>query len=115
MNKFEIPIFELTIELYKTLHILRGKIPKQDRFTIWQKCENKIIDIIESLLLASQLPKNQKLPKLDNASKDLNILRVLIRLTKEVKTIDNKKYTQIEKIINETGRMLGGWIKSVNS
>ncbi len=115
MNKFEIPIFELAIELYKTLHISRGKIPKQDRFTIWQKCENKIIDIIESLLLASQLPKNQKLPKLDNVSKNLNILRVLIRLTKEVKTIDNKKYTQIEKIINETGRMLGGWIKSVNS
>ena len=112
MQKFEVPIFELTIELYKTLHMSRGKVPKQDRFTIWQKCENKVINIIESLLLASQMPKNQKLPQLDNASKELNILRVLIRLTKEVRTIDNKKYTQIEKIINEIGRMLGGWIKS---
>lgn len=39
----------------------------------------------------------------------------LIRLTKEVRTIDNQKYTQLEKIINEIGRMLGGWIKSTKS
>lgn len=115
MKKFEIPIFELAIELYKTLHISRAKIPKQDRFTIWQKCENQVIDIIESLLFASQLPKNKKLTKLNSASQELNILRVLIRLTKEVKTIDNNKYTQIEKIINGIGRMLGGWINSANN
>lgn len=115
MKKFEVPIFELAIELYKTLHISRTKIPKQDRFTIWQKCENQVIDVIELLLLASQLPKNQKLPKLQDASRELNILRVLIRLTKEVRTIDNSKYTQIEKIINEIGRMLGGWINSTNN
>jgi len=31
---------------------------------------------------------------------------------KEIKVIDNKKYTAIETIIDEIGRMLGGWIKS---
>jgi hypothetical protein len=31
---------------------------------------------------------------------------------KEVKTIDNKKYILLEEMVDEIGRMLGGWIKS---
>lgn len=42
----------------------------------------------------------------------LNVLRVLIRLTKDVKAIDNKKYIALETNIDEIGRMLGGWIRS---
>jgi len=40
------------------------------------------------------------------------MLRVFIRLLKDVKTIDNKKYVTLENIVDEIGRMLGGWIKS---
>jgi len=31
---------------------------------------------------------------------------------KEVKTIDNKKYATLQELVDEIGRMLGGWIKS---
>jgi hypothetical protein len=32
---------------------------------------------------------------------------------KDVKAIDNKKYTIIQSEVDEIGRMLGGWIKSL--
>lgn len=113
MQTLEIPIFKKVVELYKTFHLFRAKIPKQDRFTIWQKCENIILDILDCLLLANQVPKDSKLSVLEKMSLKLNILRVFIRIAKEVKTIDNKKYVKLETIIDEVGRMLGGWIKSV--
>jgi len=56
--------------------------------------------------------KAEKLPILEKASVKLNFLRVFFRLMKEVKTIDNKKYTALQELVDETGRMLGGWIKS---
>ena len=112
MNEFDIPIFKKTYDLYKTFYSYRGTIPKQDRYTIWAKCENTILEIIEEILRASQSYKIEKLPALNHASLKLNLLRVSFRLMKEVRAIDNKRYVILEGQIDEIGRMLGGWIKS---
>ena len=115
MEELEIPIFKKTYELYKTFYSFRAAIPKQDRYTLWQRCENLILDILEGILLASQLSRGEKLPTLQNTSLKLNFLRVFLRLAKETKTIDNRKYLQLEETVDEIGRMLGGWIKSTRT
>jgi len=115
MQTLEIPIFKKTMELYKTCHLFRNSVPKQDRFTLWQKCENNILEMLEYLLIANQLPKEEKLPQLEKMNINLNLLRVFLRIAKEVKAIDNKKYVCLEKIVDEIGRMLGGWIKSTKN
>ena len=115
MQELEIPIFKKTYELYKTFYGYRASIAKQDRYTIWQRCENLVLDILEGILQASQLSRDQKLPILTNVSTKLNFLRVFLRLAKEVKAIDNKKYLTLEEIVDEIGRMLEGWIKSSSS
>ena len=112
MDDFDIPIFKKTYELYKTFYGYRDSIPKQDRHTIWQRCDTIILDVLENILLASQTYKMEKMPMLEKASLKLNFLRVFLRLMKEVKTIDNKKYAALQESIDEVGRMLGGWIKS---
>jgi len=112
MEEFDTPIFKKTYELYKTFYSYRNTVSKQDRYTLWQRCENLILDVLESILWASQLSKTDKLPILKKASLWLNFLRVFLRLSKEVKAIDNKKYTLLQEIVDEIGRMLGGWIKS---
>ena len=112
MNDFDIPIFKKTYDLYKTFYGYRDSVTKQDRYTIWQRCENIILDILENILLASQIYKAEKLPILEKVSLKLNFLRVFFRLMKEVKTIDGKKYVALQELVDEIGRMLGGWIKS---
>lgn len=112
-NDLDIPIFKKSYDLYKTFYSYRSDISKQDRHTIWVRCENGILDVLEGILLASQSAKTEKLTILQTASVKLNILRVLIRLTKDVKAIDNRKYLTLETNIDEIGRMLGGWIRSV--
>jgi hypothetical protein len=112
MDEFDIPIFKKTYDFYKIFYGYRNTVSKQDRYTLWQRCENLILDILEGILYASQLSKADKLPILEKTSTKLNFLRVFLRLCKEVKTIDNKKYVILQEIIDEIGRMLGGWIKS---
>jgi len=65
------------------------------------------------MLLASQLPRTEKLPILNGVSAKLNLLRITLRLAKDVQVIDLKKYIALQTIIDEIGRMLGGWIKSI--
>ena len=112
MDDFDIPIFKKTYDLYKTFYGYRDSVAKRDRYTALQRCDNIILDILEGILVASQSYKAEKLPGLEKASVKLNFLRVFLRLMKEVKTIDNKKYAALQELTDEIGRMLGGWIKS---
>lgn len=113
MDNFDIPIFKKSYELYQTFHAYRDTIKKLDRHTIWERSEKAILDIIEGILAASEAYKAQKLPILKHVSVKLNLLRVFFRLAKDSKIIDIKKYVALEELVDEIGRMLGGWIHSI--
>ena len=42
----------------------------------------------------------------------LDLLKVLLRLSKDTQAINDKEYLELQEILAEIGRMLGGWIKS---
>lgn len=47
------------------------------------------------------------------ASDKTDLLKYLLRLAYEIKSINLKKYLLLEEKIIEIGKMLGGWIKSI--
>ena len=108
----DIPIFTKSYELYKIFYGYLPTFPKKDRYTLGQKCENILLDLIEAIMLASSLSKQEKPPILKQASLKLDLLKVLFRLGKDLKILDNKKYLVLEGYLQEIGRMLGGWIKT---
>jgi hypothetical protein len=112
MNDTDIPILKKSYDLYKLLYDCRKHVPKQDRYAMWQHCEVMTLAVIECLLSASQTPRKDKLPILEQASLKLNLLRVFVRLAKELHIIDSKKYVCIQVDIDEMGKMLGGWIRT---
>lgn len=111
-SDLDIPIFRKSYDLYKTFYGFRGSVPKQDRYTVWQRCETLILEVLEGILYASQTSKAEKLPFLEKTSMKLNFLRVFVRLMKDTKAVDSKKYLVLEAQIDEIGRMLGGWIRA---
>lgn len=115
MDEFDIPIFKKTYELYKTVNQYRTTVPKQDRYTVWQKCENTVLAVLEGILLASQISKQEKLPVLEKTSIKINLFRVFLRLAHDTKLIDDKKHAYLQENTDEIGRMLGGWIKQTKS
>ena len=113
MDEFDIPIFKKAYELYKEFYLCVRSFPRHDKFSLGHKCELTISEVIENILQASQQIKGDKLPYLDKASVKLNIFRIYIRLAKEVRALDSKKYVAIQEMTDEIGRMLGGWRRSV--
>ena len=109
----ELPILKKAYELYKTFHGYRKVLPKLDRFTIFERSENLIIDVVELCTEAGYGKGTNKVPILDRASVKLNTLRLTIRLMKDTGSLDLKKYTILQLLVDEIGRMLGGWIRSM--
>jgi hypothetical protein len=109
----DIPIFHRSYDLYKLLHSYQARIPKLQRYTIWQKCENTTLTLLEALIDTGHRKGADRLESLYILSNKLDLLKVLIRLAKDTRAIDNAQYLEIEKIMQEIGKMIGGWIKSV--
>ena len=106
------PIFKKTYDLFKEFYAFELDFPKKDRYTLGQKCENCILEVLDGLMVAAQSPKDKKLQVLENVSNKLDMLKVFIRLLSDLKILNEKRYIYCQGYIQEIGKMLGGWIKS---
>ena len=85
---------------------------KKNRYTLGQKLDKTALDILESFFLIPKTKGVEKISLLHRASAKLEILKVFVRLAKDTQALDNKKYLQLEQILVEVGKMLGGWIRA---
>lgn len=100
--------------MYKQLHAWVHLFPKVERHSLGIKIEALSLELIEELFYANELPNALKKAKLHQVSAKLNLLKILIRLGLETGCLDNKKYLTLQTMLQEIGRMLGGWIRSVS-
>ena len=71
------------------------------------------LDLIELIIKEGTTSKEKELPHLEKAVIYLDLLKVFIRLAKDVEALDGKKYTTLQQKLQEIGRMIGGWKKSI--
>jgi hypothetical protein len=115
MDNFDVPIFKKTYDLYKEFYICLKSFPKQDKYSLGEKCNLILIEILGHLLETGRLDGLEKLSCLEKISVKLNLFRVYIRLAKDIRALENKKYVSIQEMVDEIGRMLGGWIRKTKS
>jgi hypothetical protein len=109
----DVPIIQKVYDFYKVFFLQIDHLPKKSREVLTQKIEQLIIELLELLSFAGLSPANIKAQSLNQASIKLDFLKILIRMLYELKTINQAKYLELENHLQEVGKMLGGWIKSL--
>jgi len=105
----DMKIFHKTYEFIKWLHTLLNKFPKSEKYTMAQKIENTSLNFLESIIQSNNdFDKKQSLQK---AIIELDKLRIFFRLSKDLQFISFDQYEYGSNLINEIGKMLGGWYK----
>ncbi len=110
-----LPIINKTYEAYKTIIDLNNKLEKRRKYSIGLSLENSILDCMESLVMAKNAPKTLKAGYLIKAGSKLEVSTLKLRLLLELRFINETKIFQLHTQFDEIGRMLGGWLKSVQS
>jgi len=87
--------------------------PKDSRYTLGTKIDNLFLETTELIIGGSYSDKIEKLISLKKASVKLDLLKFFLQIAWEIKSLDNKKYIKLSEKLNEVGKMLGGWIKSL--
>lgn len=97
--------------LYQKLYELGKRLPKRERFGIWQKIENICLEILELAIAAAYEEGSNKTIFLKQARIKIEILKNLLRNCCEVRTLDDKNYLFFSVEIITISKMVSGWIK----
>ncbi len=90
-------------------------IPKGSRYTIGSRIENKFLDLLEFSYTAYFTEKDTKSKRISECIFVLDIIKFLISVAWEGKLVSNKHYEEVALKLDEVGKMLGGWRKSLKT
>ena len=100
-------------DFYRLFHGLLNKFPKNEKYTLGQTIEQTTLDIIKDIFACSSPERLVRKSYLNSASVKLDLLKLLVRLAYDIKTINQGAYLRTQTLLQEIGRMLGGWIRSI--
>jgi len=97
-------------ELIRWLIPQLDKFPRQRRFTLGERLEGALLDVLESLLEAAYTRAKQQ--ALQRANLRLEIARHLWRLAHELEIVSTRRYAHGAGLMDALGRQIGGWLRS---
>ena len=89
------------------------KFPRSHRFVLGDRIENLALEILE-LLIEAAYTRN-KSAQLRRAGIQLEKMRYLIRMSKDLELLSIRQYQFVAEQIDEVGRMVGGWLRHQES
>lgn len=94
--------------LWSCHHIAR--FPRSYRFTLGERLERRLYDVLENLLEAKY--SRERAALLRRVNLDRELLRFQFRLARELKCLALDSYGYAARTVNEVGQMVGGWLKA---
>lgn len=104
-------LMEKLEELAAYSHIALLQFPKTEKFLLCAEIRKTIDVIIRGVVTAWK--KYHKKTTLTDTDIEVEMLRVLVRRSWRLKYINNHRFEVWARHVDEMGRMLGGWIRSV--
>lgn len=108
--KEDYPIFVKWFEATDWILDTVEKFPKSVRFTISGRIANMALDVMESIIEAIYTKNRAYI--LERINLYIEKLRVMFRLSYKRRYLSGQQYEYVSELLNETGKMIGGWKKS---
>jgi hypothetical protein len=89
------------------------KFPRSQKFLLGDRIQTTALDVLERLVEATYT--RARGPMLTAANLGIEKLRILFRLSLDLKLLDMRRYEHAARSLDEIGRMIGGWRKVSNA
>jgi hypothetical protein len=110
------PIYTVLCEIVGWSMDRTADLPKSQRFTFGQRLDNLSLDALQLGVKAIRARRrSQKIECVQELDLLLEQLRALWRLVNERGWISRQQLTFIQSRLDETGRMVGGWLGQLSS
>ncbi len=96
--------------IYYMLNVIL-KLPRVEKFNIGNEFKNSMYQTLENILFIEKIEKEKRLYYLNIIDTKINYQRIMLRIMKENRWIDEKKFKVAFNLLYEIGKILGGLIK----
>jgi len=109
MEKFI--LHQKTYDFVLWLYPIINRLPKNHRQILGKKLEEEGLSLLVSLINANNARGIERDFFQKLSSNELDLLRILLRLTKDLRLMSVKQYLLGSEKLNEIGRMLNCWMR----
>lgn len=85
--------------------------PKEYKYSLGDKIKNETIELISNIYKAN-LQKEKK-DRLSIARENIELIRLYVRICKDLKVINIAKFIEINLLIESISKQLYAWMKSI--
>jgi len=110
-NGVAAPIVHRVNDFYKDFYNLKKIISKPDRYGLYLKTEDLILEIFQLSIAAALSEKLAKAKIVQELKIKIEVSKRLIRLMSELNIITQKKYITLETNLQEISKMAANWYK----
>ena len=101
------PALEAMYQLVRWLIPALDRFPRRQKFLLGDRIQSTALAGLETLVEATFTRNRGHL--LERVNVDLDKLRLLMRLSKELGYLDARRYEHAARRIDDVGRLVGGW------
>ena len=105
-------IFQKIYDFLLLLYPLINKIPKSHRLVLGRGIEEIGLNLLLLSIEANKIRDDTRRVVQLKISEELDKIRILIRLTKDLRFMSISQYQYAAEKVNEIGRILNGWMNS---
>ncbi len=87
------------------------KLPRTEKFSIGTEYKNSMYKMLRYILYISKIEKKERLYYINLIDAELNTQRIYLRIMKNNRWIDEKKFKVSIDLIYEIGKIVGGLVK----
>ena len=106
----ELPVYKASYDLLLEIFQFTKEFSKEYKYTVGESLKNETIELLTLIFRANS--RTDKLQVLQEARERIEVIRLFIRLMKDLHQINIKKFVQVNQKVEEVSRQLTGWQKS---
>lgn len=108
-----LPVYKVSYDLLQKLFLMVHGFRKEYKYTLWETLKKEVIDLIISIYRANSHKEKQNY--FEKARGHLEVLRLLIRLCKDLREIDLKDFVIINQMVESISKQLTARSKKFNT
>jgi len=104
-----LPVYKAAYDMFQDITVLRSQMKREYKFTIGERLLNETIELIINVYKANRSKAKETYIAL--AQEHTEVIRLLLRLIKDVKEISLKRFVALNQKIELVSKQLTGWMK----
>jgi hypothetical protein len=107
----DLPVYKLSYDLLIAIYDRTKLFTREHKYTLGEKLKNETLELLINIYKANKSKQSTRLQYIDTARQNVEVVRLLLRVTKDLKIIGIKGHVALNVQVEELSKQLSSWQK----